>query len=144
MLMTLKNREILMQTLKKDEGYRKTVYACPSGKLTIGYGRNLEDNGIDMLEAENLLHNDVVRINRELNNKFDWYKDANEVRQSVLIMMAFQLGVNGLFKFLRFLEHMQNENYELASVEMLRSNWAKQTPPRAKRLAKWIKDGRYE
>ena len=28
------------------EGLRLGVYRCPAGKLTIGFGRNLEDKGI--------------------------------------------------------------------------------------------------
>ena len=49
----------LMESLKSQEGLRCKPYKCTSGKLTIGYGRNLEDVGISQKEAEYLFENDV-------------------------------------------------------------------------------------
>ena len=34
------------EQLKQDEGWRLKPYRCTAGKLTIGYGRNIEDKGI--------------------------------------------------------------------------------------------------
>ena len=36
----------LFKDLAKFEGFREKPYLCPAKKLTIGYGRNLESNGI--------------------------------------------------------------------------------------------------
>jgi GH24 family phage-related lysozyme (muramidase) len=34
------------EDLKKDEGFRGCSYKCSAGKITIGYGHNIEDNPI--------------------------------------------------------------------------------------------------
>jgi hypothetical protein len=54
--------------------------------------------------------------------------------------MAFQMGSNketgeGLAGFTQTLEHINNGRYDLASKEMLKSEWHNQTPDRAKELS---------
>ena len=51
----------LKQRVLRHEGLRLKVYTCPRGKLTIGIGRNLEENGITRAEAFYLLENDLKR-----------------------------------------------------------------------------------
>lgn len=63
--MTIKS-DILNQ-LRSHEGLRLKPYRCTSNKLTIGYGRNIEDNGITIDEAEYLLNNDVDKCIKQLN-----------------------------------------------------------------------------
>ena len=41
--------------IKKHEGLSLKPYKCTAGKLTIGYGRNIEDKGISQEEAERFL-----------------------------------------------------------------------------------------
>ena len=40
-----------IEQIKKHEGLELKVYTCTAGRLTIGYGRNLEDRGITEEEA---------------------------------------------------------------------------------------------
>jgi len=127
--------------IKNDEGLELKVYRCPANKLSIGYGRNLEDRGITKDEADYLLTNDIRSIRKELlESKIDFEK-LNNVRQSVLINMAYQMGLNGLFKFKKMFVALSNQDYALASLEMLDSKWAKQTPNRANRLSELMKRG---
>ena len=58
----------------------------------------------------------------------------------VLTEMIYQMGYTGVSKFKNTLNYMNNGQWELASDEMLNSNWAIQTPKRAKDLAKIIKN----
>lgn len=51
----------LINDLIRDEGLKLKPYRCTSNKLTIGIGRNLDDNGITEAEARYLLHNDLGR-----------------------------------------------------------------------------------
>ena len=44
---------------KLAEGLSLKPYRCPAGKLTIGYGHNLEANGISEEIANQLLHEDL-------------------------------------------------------------------------------------
>lgn len=72
-----------------------------------------------------------------------FWNDLNEVRQDVLTAMVFQLGAVGVSKFRATLQALKNCDYNLASEQMLKSKWAKQTPARAKRMANLIKYGVY-
>lgn len=128
------NKELIDQ-LKQDEGFRSKPYRCTAGKLTIGYGRNIEDNGITQQEAEQLLINDITRVRTELSNKFDWFFDIPESKQNVLINMCFNLGISRLLGFKKFLAALKVHNYSAAADEMLDSKWAKQVGARAMRLA---------
>ena len=39
-----------------EEGYRQFPYRCTAGKLTIGYGFNLDDTGLSEPESAAILH----------------------------------------------------------------------------------------
>ena len=53
--------------------------------------------------------------------------------------MVFQLGKTGVSKFKNMWKALSELNYVGASYEMLDSKWAKQTPNRAKSMAKIMK-----
>jgi lysozyme len=55
----------LRDMLVQHEGLKLEPYLCPAGKLTIGIGRNLEDRGISIDEAQYLLMNDISRCRKE-------------------------------------------------------------------------------
>ena len=134
-------RQQLIETLTIDEGLRLTVYKCTSGKNTIGIGRNLDDVGISRAEATTLLNNDIDKVQAALNDRLAWWTGLSENRQNVLANMAFQLGVNGLLKFTNTLAFIKAGDYDKAADGMLKSLWARQTPIRAKRLAKEMRVG---
>jgi lysozyme len=139
------NYEKLVKSIKENEGLSLTVYDCPAGKKTIGYGRNLEDRGISENEANLLLQNDISNIKYELTNHFSkqdfhFHTLPNHV-QNVLIEMAFQMGVNGLLKFKKTIMYIKYRDFKNASIEMLDSKWAKQTPKRAEKLSNLMKGG---
>ena len=52
--------------------------------------------------------------------------------------MCYQLGLRGFSKFKKTIYYLETEQYDEASIEMLDSLWAKQTPGRAKELSKYI------
>lgn len=70
-----------------------------------------------------------------------WFDKLDEVRQAVLISMAFQMGINGLMAFVHFLGAVRDGRWNAAAGEMLDSKWAKQTPKRAARAARAIETG---
>jgi len=61
------------------------------------------------------------------------YNKASIKRKAIITSMAFQLGCYGLSKFEKTLKHMANGSWSNAADEMMNSNWARQTPNRAKR-----------
>ena len=66
--------------------------------------------------------------------------DIDEQAEEILIEMVFQLGMTGVSKFKNMWKALAEKNYIGASYEMLDSRWAKQTPNRAKAMAKTMKE----
>ena len=127
--MSLKSR------IKQHEGKRHTPYKDSEGISTVGYGRNLEAVPFSEDEIELMFENDFNRAKAGA-EAFVAYQGMNEIRQGVLIEMVFQMGVNGVGKFKNFLLAAQDHDWTRAAEEMLDSKWAKQTPERAKELAR--------
>lgn len=127
--------------LKMDEGLRLFPYEDTVGKLTIGYGRNLDDVGISRVEALQMLSNDIAKTLSGLHSHIPWFGKLSPNRKRVLANMAFNLGLDGLLKFTATLKLIKYGLYLEASLAMLESKWAKQVGPRAQRLAQLMKDG---
>lgn len=132
----------LIERVKKHEGFRSKPYKCSAGKLTIGYGRNLEDVGISKTEAEFLLKNDLYRAASQLGRLNINMYQLNRARKNVLIEMIFNLGLYGVLGFKRMLAALREKDYLKASKEMLDSKWAKQVGYRAKKLASIMASGK--
>jgi len=60
---------------------------------------------------------------------------VSPVAFGILIEMVYQLGVYGVSKFKKMLIALDSKDYQTASIEMLDSKWAKQTPNRAEDLS---------
>lgn len=129
--------------IKLHEGKRLKPYRCTAGKLTIGYGRNLEDVGISDREAHILLVNDVKLCVNNLKGNLKFWNDLSEVRQAVLIDMCYNLGWGGLSQFKHFLAALEAKDFNMAAVEMLDSKWAKQVGARANRLQYMMIDNKW-
>ena len=126
--------------IKKNEGVRLHLYKCPAGRWTIGFGRNLEARGISIAEAELMIENDVEYFYQRL-ERFPAFMKCNETRKAVLIDMAFNMGMSGIRKFKMMWAAISLENWQGASIEILRSNYAAQVPGRAKRNAEIMRTG---
>lgn len=125
------------QQLQLHEGVRLKPYRDSVGKLTIAYGRNLDDVGISYEEAFMLLRNDIKFHTLSLMKNLPWVSTLSEVRQRVLIDMCFNLGIGKLLQFRATLAAVKTGDYDRAAEQMLKSRWAAQTKTRAKRLA-WM------
>ena len=135
-------REAMIRQLRLHEGERLKPDRCTAGKLTIGVGRNLEDRGITREEASYLLANDIAAEERELLRALPWVANLDEVRQRVLLDMAFNMGVVGLLAFKRTLATIQAGDYQRAAAMMLDSKWAGQVGQRAERLSRMMATGK--
>lgn len=129
----------VLTLIKRHEGVfkvdgRHVAYRCPTGYLTVGHGRNLEQRGLSDGEAELLLRNDVREIVQELQEKPYWMK-LSTVRRAVLINMAYNLGLSGLSKFKNMWAAVESEDFDRAADEMLDSLWAEQVKGRARELS---------
>ena len=141
----------LIAQLKRDEGTgpidhegRFHPYKDSVGKLTIGYGRNLDDGGISKDEACLLLNNDVIATASQLHAFLPWTDSLDEARRGVLINMAFNMGIYSLLKFKTTLALTEAGDYAGAAKQMLNSLWASQVGSRAHRLALQMESGQWQ
>jgi lysozyme len=130
----------LIDVLKRDEGLRLKPYEDSVGKLTIGYGRNLEDVGISEAEAEALLRADIAKAEREA-AKYPWFAGLDSARKAVVVSMIFNLGPQGFAGFKNTIADIAAARYDLAASRMLQSKWADQVGNRAIRLAAAMRTG---
>jgi lysozyme len=128
--------------LKILEGFRSKPYTCTQGKLSIAYGRNLQDVGVSRPEGDYLLLNDIAFVEGTL-DKYPWYQHLDDNRKNVVSIMAYQLGVEKLLSFKRFIIALMGQEYDLAAKEMLNSKWYSQTPARAKALSEIMSSGQF-
>jgi lysozyme len=136
--------------LVRDEGLRLNAYRDGKGKLTIGYGHNLDANPVAGLSASStltddqalrLLHADILDAMRRLETALPWSASIDDARFGVLVNMAFNLGIDGLLTFRKTLALVRDGHYTDAGAEMLDSVWAGQVKGRARRLAKQMATG---
>ena len=131
----------MKQMLKRHEGLKLKPYKCSAGKLTIGYGRNLDDVGISKKEAEIMLDNDIARAGSECMRIFPMMYKYSQARQAVLINMMFNLGRTKFLTFKRFIEAVCAEDWGKAAYEMEDSLWFKQVGDRGKELKELMENG---
>ena len=136
------NYDKLLESVKKHEGFRNSVYKDTLGKRTVGFGHlcvedHWEDNkAYDKKYLEEILEKDLQYA---INQGEGMCKDLkiSDDAKFLIIEMTFQLGGNGVSKFKKMWSSLEEDppNYKEASVQMLDSRWAKQTPNRAQEMA---------
>jgi lysozyme len=130
----------VLDLIKRHEGRRLKPYKDTVGKVTIGYGRNLDANGISAGEAEFLLETDIAKA-RVTARRYQWFPTLDAVRRAVVLDMIFNLGPGGFRKFVQTRKAIKERRYFDAARGMMQSKWATQVPTRAKRLAKMMRTG---
>jgi len=137
------SKDLLKEKIKIHEGFRDMIYLDSLGKKTIGYGhlivhedKFVEGKAYPKEELEALFDKDFNK-GWDLMIQFCGVNslDVSEEAQEVLCEMIFQMGYSGVGKFKNMIKALQNKEYKVASIEMLDSRWAKQTPNRAKELS---------
>ena len=146
---------VVMRMLIANEGFEAEPYKIDD-VWHIGYGFNLEARMPNpgagcadyqcllwsKADAFNQLSRDVIRINSRLRVRYKCYKSLPVKGQVVMIDMAYNLGVNGLFEFKDFLVSMCVRNYEDAGHNIMDSKYYKEdVPARALRNIKILTEG---
>lgn len=132
----------LTKLLMRHEGFSSKPYYDSVGKVTIGYGRNLDDLGLSQEECVFLLRNDILRTFSELCS-FPWFTTLNEARQDALINMCFNLGFQRFSQFKKTIAAIEIGDFKAAAHEMLQSKWYEQVGHRAVELAEMLAGGKY-
>lgn len=129
------------QLANKHEGLRLFPYLDTVGKLTIGVGHNLTDNGITANQAAMLLYDDIKQVTDLLDRKLPWWKALDEVRQRALANMTFNL-MGKILDFHNMLAYLQAKEWDKAAESLLASKFATQVGKRASDLAEMIRTGK--
>jgi len=132
----------LKKLLIKHESLKLTPYLDTEGILTVGVGRNLE-RPISNELAMFMLDEDIESAKKDASN-FKWFNEINEVRQTVILDMLFNLGLSRFMGFKKTIEAISAGEYLKASQEMLDSKWARQVGHRAIELAMMMESGEYQ
>jgi len=98
--------------------------------MTIGVGRNIQENGINYDEAMYLLDNDIGRCIRELKEIFKDFDRLPENIQTALIDMIFNIGKPRFMKFKKMIQAVKDRDFQKASEEAKDSRWCKQVGKR--------------
>jgi lysozyme len=140
--MSTEDRAKLRAQLVRHEALKLKPYVDTVGRLTIGVGRNLDDQGINEDEAFYLLSGDIDRVIRGLLARYPgWFPTLDPVRQATLVNMGVNLGLGGLAGFTRMLDAIARGDYARAADEMTASKWATQVGMRAGELAVQMRTG---
>ena len=115
----------------KHEGLSLNLYHDQYGHQTIGYGRNIDTNGISKEEALFMLDNDLKVSICDLKEIFPNWDKISDNRKNVLIDMRFQLGGGGFRNFKIFIQSVKEENWPEAIKSIINSLYYKQVPSRA-------------
>jgi len=129
----------LIESVKESEGFRDKVYKCTEGFDTIGYGFAIKDLVLDEDICDMILERKLIKLIDKADKKFPFLRGLPLDKSEVIYEMCYQMGVSGVSKFKNMLKALENEDYDKASVEMLDSLWAKQTPNRALKLSNIMK-----
>lgn len=127
------------------EGVKLRVYKDTKGYDTLGVGYNVAARGMDEFEriigrkvvlsrtsdcitreeAMQVLGADVARVEKAVVLHFPTYLQLNEVRQRVVLDMAFNLGMKAL-AFKACIADVEHSDWSGAAKELFRSEWAYQ------------------
>jgi lysozyme len=132
----------IIDVLEIEEGFREKAYLCSEGYATIGIGTKIHtDEGVDPSKfcftvtrqiAGLMLDQELERLYEKLDSQM---RGLSEDRKTVLVSMAYQMGITGLFGFKNMWRALDTGNFAEAERQALDSKWAKQTPARAMRHA---------
>ena len=139
------NEAQIADRLIRDEGEVLHEYKDHLGFSTIGVGILIDarkGGGITQEESRYLLRNRIRSKTAECQSRFSWFNKLDDVRQNVIVCMAFQLGTDGVAGFTTMAKRIDLADWRGAADAMLDSKWAKQdTPARAKRMANIMASG---
>jgi lysozyme len=126
----------LFDQLRRDEGDKGSIYYV-NGIPHVGIGHNLVSGpplSHDLTLA--IAKADTSMIVDSLSSHIIGWNRLSDCRQAVLIGLAFQCGVSGLYGFVRMLQAIALEDWGAAAAEIRRSELAHENVDRTERLAR--------
>lgn len=128
--------------IQREEGWNAHVYRDTRKFWTIGYGFLVDPRrgtGMPREVGDFWLKLIVDRLLVEIPSRWRHFDQQPAQVQRALVQMAYQLGVDGLMGFKLMLTCLERGDREGAAENALASQWYRQTPARAERVAKLIR-----
>lgn len=122
------------------EGLKLKPYTDTVGKLTIGVGHNLTDNGLTATQCISILQDDLGNTVRFLETRCPWWVRLDDVRQRAIANLTFNL-MGKLLDFKKMIAAIERQDWNAAADELLDSTFAHQTGQRAKDLGRMLRTG---
>lgn len=133
-----------------EEGRRNVAYRDTRGLWTNGIGHKYTD-GLDHAgdvwsdeKVDQTFETDYATALRGIARACPWIASLDEVRQAVVVSMAFQMGVDGVLQFQHTLGAMRDQRWNDAACGIRASKWYTQTHARAERAARAIETGEWQ
>ncbi len=147
------DHDLMKSELERDEGRRSWAYLDTEQNWTVGIGHLLRGDELTAYvqnnkpyrklsppEIDAIYQIDITRAEGVLSKIIPNWKQLDDVRQRALLNLAFNLG-NRLRGFVKFLDAVDEQDWERAGHELKDSKWWGQVGDRADRLWTMIVTG---
>jgi len=111
------------------EGEVLHAYQDSLGFWSIGVGHLLDQRkggGITQHFSRMLLDDDIAQAQVDAHRAFPWFATLDPVRQDVITMLVFNLGIGGLLQFKRMAAAIERKDWAGAAWELSNSQWKTQ------------------
>jgi len=136
------------EMIKEHEGLNLNRYDDTKEKSTIGWGHRIDKNeqqlkSIDETQALKLLDVDYDDHKGWAKEKIPGWEHANADQKAALIDLTFNMGPYWIYKFEKFSEAFENQDYIRAGEELRDSDWYREDVPewRSEKIIKMIQSG---
>lgn len=135
------NDKEIQEIIKIDEGFNQKVYLDTEGILTGGWGHTGPE--LKFVSQYFTLEFWKLKFDEDYKKAVDNYKkfiynekidDLSSIRRAILIMMMYNMGLEGVNKFKKMIQYLKEKNYIMAGYEGLDSKWRTQVKARCHRL----------
>jgi lysozyme len=137
--------DALRKLIKRHEGLSLIPYKCPAGRITIGYGWNVDSHplppdinahlkargSITKAMAEELLDVAVSRSINDCRRLYPDYDSYSQNRRNALTDMMYNMGYGTLSKFRISNRFVRDKKWGQAADNFMQSKWASQVKKRA-------------
>lgn len=126
-----------------NEGRVAKPYTDTVGKLTIGVGWNLSDNGLPDDIVDDLLLRAYQRARNDLLTRLPWASSLDDVRLAALTDLSFNLGITKLLRFRNTLVAIKAHDWEATAKHLRQSLWFQQVGERGPRIIDMFRTGQW-
>jgi len=135
--------ELLIKSIKRNEGFRDRVYLDSENKLTCGWGHYLwVGSKVPLVACEEFFKQDLADAVSSFRTIQSYLRrQLNPARARIITEMIFNMNLAKVLKFQKMWMAIELRDFDTAAKEMLNSKWAEQTKGRAIELAEIMRKG---